>query len=321
MWIDSAQSGDMKFNSKIAWQMTISVFIIWLPLLIGTPNRISQTSSLSDGRKQKSNLFSPVIAKLLKRGMDTSFLNLLISDYRTQFNEKFIKINVSGFLKKIDYSANYSNSSVRRCREFLRRNRKILAECEENHNVPKEVITAILWIETKFGKITGDYHVPSVFFSTAMADQPMNIELNVSELDINFNGDKAELPELKEKIKRRALKKSEWALNELMALAQLRKFSPIWPGELFGSWSGAFGLCQFLPSSYVKWGIDGNGDGRVNLFDLDDAVFSVGNYLKAHGWNDSLDARRQAVFLYNNSYDYVDAVMELARRLNMGQGK
>ncbi|HPU23830.1 MAG TPA: lytic transglycosylase domain-containing protein, partial [Candidatus Kapabacteria bacterium] len=83
-------------------------------------------------------------------------------------------------------------------------------------------------------------------------------------------------------------------------------------GDIYGSWAGAFGIPQFLPSSYVKYAIDGNNDGVVDLFNLSDAVFSVANYLKSHGWGEMLSEQRKAIFAYNNSTAYVDAVMKLA---------
>jgi membrane-bound lytic murein transglycosylase B len=81
---------------------------------------------------------------------------------------------------------------------------------------------------------------------------------------------------------------------------------------LKGSWAGAFGLSQFLPSSFLRLALDGNGDGNIDLFSLPDAAHSVGNYLKGHGWTSSPEAQHKAVFGYNNSTKYVEAVLTLA---------
>ena len=81
-----------------------------------------------------------------------------------------------------------------------------------------------------------------------------------------------------------------------------------------GSWAGAFGICQFIPSSYVRFAVDGNGDGVIDLFDFRDAVASIANYLKAHGWeNGRLEAKRQAIYAYNHCDSYVDAVLAYAK--------
>ncbi|MFW5663030.1 MAG: lytic transglycosylase domain-containing protein, partial [Bacteroidota bacterium] len=85
--------------------------------------------------------------------------------------------------------------------------------------------------------------------------------------------------------------------------------------NLEGSWAGAFGISQFLPSSYINWAVDGDDNGIIDLFTLEDAVFSVGNYLKVNGWDDEENSRRDAVFHYNNSSAYVNAVFSLASML------
>jgi membrane-bound lytic murein transglycosylase B len=77
---------------------------------------------------------------------------------------------------------------------------------------------------------------------------------------------------------------------------------------------------QFIPSSYWEYAVDGNGDGRADLFDAADAVFSVGNYLRRFGWRDDLseDKQRAVVRRYNNSELYAATVLTAATRLRAG---
>lgn len=56
------------------------------------------------------------------------------------------------------------------------------------------------------------------------------------------------------------------------------------PLDLKGSFAGAMGYGQFMPSSYKQYAVDFNGDGHINLWDPEDAIGSVANYFKAHGW-------------------------------------
>ncbi len=296
---------------------SIDISIIIMVLIIATTERISLSSFFIGGKEQKIDFFKPVIEKLIKKGTDSSFIYSIISDSRTKFNEKYVKINVTGFLKKVDYSQNYNAFSVRKCRDFISNNLESLNRCENRFGVPKEVITAILWVETKQGAYLGDNHIASVLVSTAMSDQPQFIDLNKKELRENFTGDSSELKELDKKIKSRAVRKSQWAINELYSLSKINKVSTIQILDLTGSWAGAFGLSQFLPSSYLSWAVDGNGDGVVDLFNTDDAIFSVANYLKKNGWSDTQDSWRKAVYNYNNSKDYVDAVFKLASKLEI----
>ena len=84
------------------------------------------------------------------------------------------------------------------------------------------------------------------------------------------------------------------------------------PLELKSSWAGAIGIPQFIPTSYLDFGVDGNKDGKINLFDLEDAFHSVANYLIKNGWeNNTL----QAIYSYNHSLNYVMGVKAYAEEL------
>ena len=84
-----------------------------------------------------------------------------------------------------------------------------------------------------------------------------------------------------------------------------------------GSFAGAFGIPQFLPSNYIKFGVDGNGDGKVSLFTMEDAVLSTANYLAGFGWKAALPLpeKRKVIWNYNRSEAYVSAVLGVAEKL------
>lgn len=269
-------------------------------------------NNLNADINDKKHFFKPVVDKMIKRGVDTNFINHLLQSQNTQFNDKYVKINVTGFLGKPDYSKHYNSTAVSKSKSFLNDNIDILKNAENEYGVPKEVITSILYLETRHGGYLGYHHIPSVYLSTAMANQPEYIKMNKKELRRKFKGNKSELPELDKKIEKRAEKKANWALNQLVALEIVDTLLPVPVLELEGSWAGAFGISQFLPESYVKWAVDGNDDNVVNLFEVEDAVFSVANYLKTNGWGETKKEKRAAVFHYNNSTAYVNAVLKLA---------
>lgn len=83
---------------------------------------------------------------------------------------------------------------------------------------------------------------------------------------------------------------------------------------------GAIGWPQFLPSSLVRWGTDGDRDGRVDLFQPEDAIFSVANYLRAHGWDEVKTEveKEEVIYTYNHSRPYVGAILGVAAALNEG---
>ncbi len=291
------------------------VFTLIISLMIVSTVKISYSTDKEELINTKMNFFKPVISKLIKKGIDSTFIYKLIEDERTQFDEKFVKINVTGFLKKADYSSNYNELSINKSKSFINDYNAILSLAEVKYGVPKEVITAILWIETKHGTYLGNNHIVSVYLSTAMCDHPEFVEINKKELRKDFTGSANELKEYEKKIDERSTKKAKWALEQLIALEKLDKISPLPIMDLKGSWAGAFGWSQFLPSSYVSWAVDGNSDGIINLFDAEDAIFSVANYLKINGWGEDKEKQRKAVFHYNNSTAYVDAVLTLTEKI------
>lgn len=292
-------------------------FALTTLIVLLTTFRISYSTIYLKAINSKIDFFKPVITKLLSSGADSSFVYSIISDDNTKFEDRYVKINVIGYLNKTDYSSAYNSNAIRETRRFINNNLDLLKSAEDNSGVSKEVIAAILWIETKFGKFTGDNQILSVFLSTAMADQPQFISMNKTTLREKYSGNIADIPILEKKIDERAKKKSLWAIKELLSLNQMSRYYHIAVKDIKGSWAGAFGLCQFLPSSYISWAVDGNGDGVIDLFDLDDAVFSIANYLKINGWTDAVEDKRKAVFHYNNSDDYVDAVLKLADKVTL----
>jgi membrane-bound lytic murein transglycosylase B len=305
---------------------------------------LGDTSKLTKQQK----FFLPVAEQLLAQGADAAFVKQLIHDSNLAFYEKLTKINVAvrppepkpikpkKHVSPYDYAHN--DLALRKASEFILANDSLLRAAERQHNVPKEAIASIMWVETRFGDFLGNYHVPSVYMSYAMTTQPDFLQKNKDRLKADFSAyheklftakvekgkelttkDTADVLEkwanIEDKMMEKANKKATWAIGELLALQQMRTLSPVPIQQLRGSWAGAFGLSQFIPSSYVKIAIDGNGDGKVNLFDVRDAAHSVGRYLSTAGWGANKKSQHRAVYHYNHSDDYVNAVLGLTNRL------
>ena len=81
--------------------------------------------------------------------------------------------------------------------------------------------------------------------------------------------------------------------------------------------AGAIGWMQFIPSTWLRWGMDANGDGLANPWNPEDAVYSAARYLAAAGGREDI---ARAVFAYNHAQWYVDEVLELARLFDEGGG-
>ncbi len=84
------------------------------------------------------------------------------------------------------------------------------------------------------------------------------------------------------------------------------------------SFSGAIGIAQFMPNSFLKYGKDGNNDGKIDPFSYEDCIVSIANYLYMHNYSKN---REKAIFHYNPSKSYVKAVIRLSNMLRLEEQK
>jgi membrane-bound lytic murein transglycosylase B len=99
-------------------------------------------------------------------------------------------------------------------------------------------------------------------------------------------------------------------LKAALEIADRGRWDPL---ALRGSGAGAFGIPQFLPRSYQWFGVDGNDDGQVSLWEPDDAIVSAARYLQHYGWRPGLSRseQRNVIWGYNRSDAYIDTVLWL----------
>ena len=109
-------------------------------------------------------------------------------------------------------------------------------------------------------------------------------------------------------------KRADWAYKEVRALVAHLLHDNADPRALPSSIYGAVGLCQFMPSNIAVYGADGDGDGKVDLFSVPDAVASLSNYLAKHGWKPGISRARQHTLLmaYNHSQTYANTILALS---------
>lgn len=135
--------------------------------------------------------------------------------------------------------------------DFWIENRPILERAEKEYRVPAEVIVAIIGVETYYGRNSGDHRVADA----------------LATLAFNYP-------------RRAAFFRSE--LEEFLLFTREQKIDPL---SLNGSYAGAMGIPQFIPSSYRSYAVDFDGDGLMDIWNnTGDAVGSVANYLKVQGW-------------------------------------
>lgn len=188
-------------------------------------------------------------------------------------------------------------------------------KAQEQYGVPGGVVAAIVFVESGCGVNTGRSMIFYRLARLAMANEPRNVERNIRRLAVTdgvFDQDKADLA------RRRAKYLEDTFYPEVQALFEIARRTRIDPLAMRGSPSGAFGYPQFLPSSYLKYGVDGNGDGKVSLYDMNDAIASAANYFKQKGWRLGLtdEERRRVVWEYNRSTPYIDTILSLAEQID-----
>lgn len=287
----------------------------------------TESKSDTDSKLNPDYILSSPVGKILdslkNKGLKDDFLYMILSDQNTKYNPKYIKMNVTNLFTssgKSDYSVHYNKNGVEKTSKFIQENFDLLHLAEQKYKVPKEFIASILWVETRHGSYTGDNHILSVFLTTATSNYYETVEENKIAILDYYAENKENIKDAKsiehylDKYIARANKKANWAINELLALQKIYYENKLNIFDLKGSYAGAFGWSQFLPSSYNSWSVDGDNDGKTDLFNKTDAIFSVANYLKTNGFDGTEEGINKSIFHYNNSKDYVNAVITLAQK-------
>lgn len=142
-------------------------------------------------------------------------------------------------------------SRVERGRRLLAEHGPLLERISHRYGVQPRFIVALWGMETDYGRVTGNFKVINALATLA------------------WDG-----------------RRSAFFRKELMDALSILEAGDIAAEAMIGSWAGAMGQCQFMPSSYVRFSHDGDGDGRRDIWGtLPDVFASTANYLANHGWN------------------------------------
>jgi membrane-bound lytic murein transglycosylase B len=187
-----------------------------------------------------------------KHGFDPKTLNTYFKAFNTNptvialMNKQFEALPWYRYEERI-----VTQKRIRSGVKFWQENQKALALAEAHFGVPAEMIVAIIGVETSYGQVLGKFPVLQTLATLAF-DYP---------------------------------RRSHFFKQELEHFLLLCKEGAVHPRTALGSYAGAMGLPQFMPSSYRQYAIDFSGTGKRQLLsDTTDVIGSVGNYLKKHGW-------------------------------------
>jgi peptidoglycan lytic transglycosylase B len=136
-------------------------------------------------------------------------------------------------------------------RELIAENADLFQRLEQTYGVPREILTAIWGLESGYGASEGSFNLFQALATLA------------------FQGPRA-----------------DYGRRQLIAALRILQSEDRDPATMVGSWAGAFGLTQFAPTAFLEYAVDGDGDGKRDLWNSPaDALASTANYLKQKGWH------------------------------------
>lgn len=194
---------------------------------------------------------------------------------------------------------------VERGKRFMRDHAEALSAVEKSFGTSPRIITAILIIESRLGSFRMPWNAANAYANLAFLLDPAYIEAIQNRYADTY-------PRLRDEATiARAKRKAKWAVVELGYLVHIANHLGVDPLSLSGSFAGALGPAQFIPSSFWIFGMDGDANGTANPLDMADANLSMGNYLRKYGWREDapLEQKRKALWYYNHSDVYVNTVM------------
>lgn len=140
---------------------------------------------------------------------------------------------------------------VARGQALLDENKALLDDVEQKYGIPRTVLVAFWGLETHYGTVMGSLNVPSSLATLAWDDR-----------------------------------RSEFFRRQLLDALRIIDAGHVSAADMTGSWAGAMGNMQFMPSTFRAYAVDGDGDGRIDVWhSLPDAMYSAANYLTRAGWH------------------------------------
>jgi membrane-bound lytic murein transglycosylase B len=256
------------------------------------------------------SFYYPLIDRLSQDGFDFEFLSKLFADSRAESIPAVMNIPLFRNETREKYNQFLTPEVILLSKKFLRQNLRILNQMESRFQVEKEVAVSILLVESRFGENIGKYRVIPTLASLALMDSQENILSNYLSLWIID-------PELSyEGMEGLAKRKAKWAYQELKCFLNIISQEKIDPLEVYGSHAGAMGIAQFVPSSYLNYALSQRSLQKW-LVSKEEAIFSIGNYLKSHGWKKNLPVqkKKQILWYYNRSEPYVETVLKVSQKI------
>lgn len=233
----------------------------------------------------------PVLSKIkdraIEKGIPESYLNNTFNSTEIKTHDKIIDLFARPYEKKSwgEYQKLFvTKSRIDKGKLFYTKNYKNLSQISKSMKVDIFIILSIVGIESNYGLNKGKYNVFNALYTQAI-----------------------KMPT-----------RSKWAEKELIEFLDYCYNDNISPHSIKGSYAGAFGYGQFIPSSFNNYSKDGNGDKHRKPYDWPDVFASIANYLLKNGYpikNKDTNKIYKSIYAYNHSDNYVKAVLGLSSAL------
>ena len=258
-------------------------------------NQVTSNDNFSELEKKPDSL-APFLEKVSQdHGIPLKDLQLAFDDAKTIPSiKKLVMPPPVGFQKnwKVYRSRFVEPKRLAAGQQFWKKHRTFIDATANKTGVPAEVIVSIIGVETIYGKHMGGFSVRDTLITLGF-----------------------DYPNTPNRSSRETLFKNQLEDLILLCRAENREATPFKKClNQLGSYAGAIGLPQFMPGSIRRFAVDGNNDGRIDLRNSpEDAIASVANFLKAHGW-----VTGEPIYLDIQSNE---EVIDLAKKLADGEPK
>lgn len=254
-----------------------------------------------------NSYFKPLKKQLVQDGYDADRIDQIYDNPAVSFETKGVSSYFVHSESRLNYDQFSSPKMIKKARNYMSKYKGELDDAQNKFGVDSEVITAIMLVETKLGTYVGRQSIISILSTMSVMTDPEPRE-TVWEA----------LPESRRYARtaydKKADRKSAWAYKELKAFLTYTEQHNFDPTSIVGSYAGAMGIAQFMPSNILAYGADGDGDGRINLFHHADAIDSIASYLKHYGWKPGISREKagKVVYHYNHSKYYVNTILKIS---------
>jgi len=326
------------YTIQKTWIIARCIPFVFLGLLLLSPLPCSGQEPSADVQDQNTQAsvqdarmdphWLPLITRLAEDGMDQERMTQIFADMALPWSPIFMAAKIQELYgtglgikasvkdlpdKNVPDPPDYmppTISGFEGAQTLLKERTSLLAAVQKRYGVPPPLIASVLLLESDMGHELGEALALHALASKSVTN---TLEQTLQGIE----GYEQPQPALRKKMEKSIREEADFAYKELCALIRYCETSGIDILYVPGSVSGAVGLCQFMPGDISVYGVDSNNKGVIDLFSLPDAVYSIGNFLKEHGFAEKLTIKKQleALRCYNQTDGYAALALGMSYQL------